>query len=72
MFQRTRITLQIVITLISFFGFNEAMLAVRYRNGIYLSHFDTPMVDGDKETDKLFVVDRALSDIMIKIPKKKI
>lgn len=43
MFKRTRITFQIVLTLFSFFGFNEAVLAVRYRTTIYVSHFDARM-----------------------------
>ncbi|KEQ18767.1 hypothetical protein [Endozoicomonas numazuensis] len=36
-------TFQIVLTLLSFFGFNEAVLAVRYRTTIYISHFDARM-----------------------------
>ena len=43
MFKRTRITFQIVLTLFSFFGFNEAVLAVRYRTTIYISNFDARM-----------------------------
>ncbi|WP_062269037.1 hypothetical protein [Endozoicomonas arenosclerae] len=43
MFKRTRIAFQIVLTLFSFFGFNEAVLAVRYRTTIYISNFDARM-----------------------------
>ncbi|WP_252179039.1 hypothetical protein [Endozoicomonas sp. 4G] len=43
MFKRTRITFQIILTLFSFFGFNEAVLAARYRNAVYVSNFDVRM-----------------------------
>ena len=43
MFQRTRVIIQVLITLISFFGFNEAVLAARYRNALYVSNFDARM-----------------------------
>ena len=45
MFERTRITLQILMTLVSFFGFNEAVLALRYRNSVYLNSCSTCVVD---------------------------
>ena len=35
---------QIIMTLISFFGFNEAVLAARYRNTLYISYFDARMM----------------------------
>lgn len=35
--------IQIIMTLISFFGFNEAVLAARYRNSLYISNFDARM-----------------------------
>ena len=37
--KRIRITLQIILTLMSFFGFNEAVLALRYRNTVYMNQF---------------------------------
>lgn len=51
MFKRTRITLQIILTLISFFGFNEAVLAVRYRNTVYISNHDVRMVMGESSSE---------------------
>lgn len=62
MFQRTRISIQIVMTLISFFGFNEAVLALRYRNSIYLSNMGCPMVCQDDESDPLHTIDYTLSE----------
>lgn len=53
MFTRTRITLQIVMTLVSFLGFNEAVLAVRYRNNLYLSNFGAPMANLEQKADFL-------------------
>ncbi|MGI9276492.1 MAG: hypothetical protein ACR2PT_16810 [Endozoicomonas sp.] len=43
MFQRTRVIIQVLVTLVSFFGFNEAVLAVRYRNTLYISNYDVRM-----------------------------
>ena len=34
---------QIIMTLISFIGFNEAVLAARYRNSLYTNNLDTRM-----------------------------
>ena len=63
MFQRTRITIQILMTLISFFGFNEAVLALRYRNSVYLNSCDTSIVGSDQEEDKSLSIGYDLSDI---------
>ena len=62
MFQRTRISIQILITLISFFGFNEAVLALRYRNSIYLSNMGCPMVCQEEESDPLHTMGYTLSE----------
>ncbi|WP_422134754.1 MULTISPECIES: hypothetical protein [unclassified Endozoicomonas] len=43
MFKHARIVFQIVLTLFSFFGFNEAVLAARYRTTVYVSNFDARM-----------------------------
>ena len=44
MFLRTRTSIQILLTLFSFFGFNEAVLAVRYRNILHLGNIDIRMI----------------------------
>ena len=61
MLTKTRITIQIIITLVSFFGFNEAVLAARYRNSIYISNFDARMANADQETDQLLTIGYASS-----------
>ena len=43
MFYRSRVIIQILVTLASFLGFNEAVLAARYRNTLYLSNFSASM-----------------------------
>ena len=42
-FKKARVTFQVILTLCSFFGFNEAVLAARYRNAVYISNFDVHM-----------------------------
>ncbi|MRI32284.1 hypothetical protein EOPP23_04655 [Endozoicomonas sp. OPT23] len=42
-FKKARILFQVILTLFSFFGFNEAVLAARYRNAVYISNFDAHM-----------------------------
>ena len=62
MFQRTRISIQILMTLISFLGFNEAVLALRYRNSLYLSNMGCPMVCQDDDSDPLHTVGYTISE----------
>lgn len=69
MFQRTRISIQILITLVSFLGFNEAVLALRYRNSIYLSNMGCPMVCQDDESEPLHTVGYTLSETVSKSVK---
>ncbi len=61
MFERTRITIQIMITLVSFFGFNEAVLAARYRNSLYISNFDIRITSTAQDTNKLLAIGYASS-----------
>ena len=62
MFQRTRISIQILMTLISFFGFNEAVLALRYRNSIYLNNMGCPIVCQDEEPEALHTIGYTLTE----------
>ena len=65
MFQRTRISIQILMTLVSFFGFNEAVLALRYRNSIYLSNMGCPVVCLEDESEPLHTIGYTFSDVML-------
>lgn len=56
MFERTRITLQILMTLVSFFGFNEAVLALRYRNTVCMSSYCTSMADEGRDKDTMLAI----------------
>ncbi len=53
---KARISLQIIMTLISFLGFNQAVLVMRYRSGICLNYFENSMVDnGQAIHQRLFL-----------------
>ncbi len=52
MLSRTRIIFQIILTLCSFIGFNEAVLAARYRNAVYISNFDSHMSMAQSNSDQ--------------------
>ncbi|AMO57430.1 hypothetical protein GZ77_15385 [Endozoicomonas montiporae] len=43
-FRRIRGVFQIMMTLVSFFGFNEAVLAERYRSSLYIKNDNTRMI----------------------------
>ena len=43
-FKRVRGVCQILMTLVSFFGFNEAVLAERYRASLYIKNDNTRMI----------------------------
>ncbi|MET4695371.1 hypothetical protein [Endozoicomonas lisbonensis] len=43
-FKRIRGVFQILMTLVSFFGFNEAVLAERYRTSLYIKNDNTRMI----------------------------
>ena len=57
MFKRTRITFQIILTLCSFFGFNEAILAARYRNIAHTTDLNDQLVESFSFTGSSLLTD---------------
>ena len=64
-FKRIRGVFQILMTLVSFWGFNEAVLAERYRTSLYIKNDNTRMIVVNKPmTEPLRLSDCSSSQLI--------
>ena len=58
--KRIKGALQVVMTLVSFFGFNEAVLALRYRSSLHVNSFNCRITEAETPLTELFWRDYTL------------